>query len=75
MPIVLDGDGAEDDLVGAAHVVLLQGRAVRRRIEVLARVAQVVSQPSPETKSSDQQRKSGKGLRDSARRRGCKRAT
>ena len=48
VPVVLDGDGAEDDLVGAAHVVLLQGRAVRRRLEVLARVAQVVAQPSPE---------------------------
>ena len=61
MPVVLDGDGAEDDLVGAAHVVLLQGRAVRRRLEVFARVAQVVAQPPPE-KIRDQQPKLGKGL-------------
>ena len=47
MPVVLDGDGAEDDLVGAAHAVLLEGRPVRRRLQVLGRVAQVVSQPAP----------------------------
>ena len=47
MPVVLDGDGAEDDLVGAAHAVLLEGRPVRRRLQVLGRVAQVVSLPAP----------------------------
>ena len=48
VPVVFDRDGAEDDLVGAANLVLLECRPVRRRLEVLGRVAQVVSQPAPE---------------------------
>ena len=44
VPVVLHRDRAEDDLTG---VVLLEGGAVRRRVQVLVRVVQVVARPPP----------------------------